>query len=433
MNRLVPLLGLAVLIGISFLLSKNKDKINWKLVGIALLSQFVLGFLALGIPSLGIKAPLYFIFAAANSGMMAILNYTQEGSRFVFGGLLDIDKSSFIFAVQVLPTVVFFSSLMAVLYHFGVMQVIVNVIAKALQKTLGTSGAESLAMAANIFIGQTEAPLAIRPFLLRMTQSELLALMAGGMATIAGGVMAAFVGLLSDKIPNIAGHLLAASVLSAPAAFAIAKILKPETEIPESLGAVPKDVFETKDRNLFEAIARGATEGLKLAANIAAMLIAFIAIIALVDGILGEVGDLIGFSSWGAGLVPDILKVEGPARLSSTLIFGWLFSPMAWLLGIPWSEAPMAAALLGQKTTINEFVAYLSLSQWTEFFSDRTTIIMSYALCGFANFSSIGIVVGGIGSLVPERRSDLAKWGVYAMIAGTFAAFMTAMVAAILI
>ena len=167
--------------------------------------------------------------------------------------------------------------------------------------------------------------------------------------------------------------------------------------------------------------------------SIAAMLIAFIAIIALVDGILGQVGDLIGFSKWGSGLVPDILKADGAVRLNTTLIFGWIFSPMAWLLGIPWSEAPMAAALLGQKTTVNEFVAYLSLSQWTEFFSDRTTIIMSYALCGFANFSSIGIVVGGIGSLVPERRSDLAKWGVYAMIAGTFAAFMTAMVAAILI
>ncbi len=429
----MPVLGLIVFVLIAFLLSKHRKHINYRLVTVGILLQFVFALLVLGIPSLGFNGPLQFIFSAANDAIMNLLAYTVEGSKFLFGDLMDTSKIGFIVAFQVLPTIIFFSTLMAVLYHIGIMQYIVNAIAWVMKKVLNTSGAESLSASANIFVGQTEAPLVIRPFIAKLTQSELFCVMVGGMATVAGGVLAAFVGFLQTRIPDIAGHLLTASVLSAPAALVIAKIMHPETETPETLGEIPDEYTKKKiDGNVIEAAARGATEGLSLALNVAAMLLAFIALIALLDGMFGWFGHVIGFSDWGKALVPEALLKGEEARLSFSLILGWLFSPFAFLMGVPADEMAIAGILLGQKVALNEFVAYVNLSQMMDSLSDRTVLILSYALCGFANFSSIGIQIGGIGGIAPSRKSDLAKFGISAVIGGSLAAFMTASIAALL-
>jgi CNT family concentrative nucleoside transporter len=335
------------------------------------------------------------------------------------------------FAFNVLPTIVFFSSLMTMLYYFGVMQAVVKGIAWVMMRTMGTSGAETLSAAGNIFLGQTEAPLLIKPYVAGMTMSELMAVMTGGFATVAGGVMAAFVGMLIFYFPDIAGHLMAASVMSAPAALVFAKIMYPETEEPATRGSL-KVAVEKIDANVIDAAARGAGEGLHLAMNVGAMLLAFIALIALLNALIGWIGGVTNLTD-----VFQSIGWLGPAQaLSLDSILGWIFAPLAWLMGVPWADAPEIGSLLGMKTAVNEFFAYLQLSAMLagdNTLSPRSVVIATYALCGFANFSSIAIQIGGIGGIAPSRRSDLARIGLRAMVAGSLAAFMTATIAGILI
>lgn len=425
--------GLVVLIGIAWALSDNRRQFPIRLVlwGVGL--QFLFCILVLGIPALGFTGPLRFLFEAANHAINATIDFTLSGSRFVFGDLLDTKKFGFVLAVQVLPTIIFIGALMSVLYHIGLMQKVTHFFAVIMQKTMKTSGAETLAASANIFVGQTEAPLIIKPFVAGMTRSELLCVMVGGMANTAGGVMAAFVGMLRDRSPDIAGHLLTASILSAPAALLITKTMMPETKTPETYGRIPKESNNSPHANVIDAAASGASEGLTLALNVAAMLIAFIALIAMINGLLGAFGLWIGFPAWGSNLVPAALVKSGEANLSLQLFMSWIFSPLAWTLGIPWSEAPIAGALLGEKTVLNEFVAYIHLSELSGHLSDRSFIIMSYALSGFANFSSIAIQIGGIAPLAPSRRGDLARLGIRAVIGGTLATLMTAAVVGVFI
>ena len=418
MERLISLVGLAVLIGLAWLISNNKRKFPLRLVLWGVSLQFIFCLLVLGIPALGIPGPLMFIFTAANAAINATIDFTLEGSRFVFGDLLDTKKLGFILAVQVLPTIIFIGALMSVLYHIGLMQKVCHFFAVIMQRTMKTSGAETLAAAANIFVGQTEAPLIIKPFVARMTQSELLCVMVGGMANTAGGVMAAYVGLLRDRMPDIAGHLLTASVLSAPAALLIAKVMYPETTKPETFGKIPRDSNKTPHANIIDAAASGASEGLTLALNVAAMLIAFIALIALVNAVLTGFGTWIGFTE---------------TKLTLQWLMGWIFMPLAFLVGIPVQDIHTAGALLGEKTILNEFVAYIHLSEQAGTLSDRGFIILTYCLSGFANFSSIAIQIGGIAPLAPERRGDLARLGIRAVIGGTLATLMTGAVVGLFI
>jgi CNT family concentrative nucleoside transporter len=418
MERLISLLGLAALIGIAWLCSNNKKKFPVRMVLWGVSLQVIFCLLVLGIPALGIKGPLLFVFTAANAAVNATIDFTLEGIRFVFGDLLDTKKNGFIFVVQVLPTIIFIGALMSVLYHIGIMQRVCHFFAIIMQKTMKTSGAETLAAAANIFVGQTEAPLIIRPFVARMTQSELLCVMIGGMANTAGGVLAAYVGLLRDRMPDIAGHLLTASILSAPAALLITKVMYPETSKPDTYGKIPKDATNSPHANAIDAAAGGAAEGLTLALNVAAMLIAFIALIALVNAILTWFGGFVGFSE---------------TKLTLQWLLGWAFMPLAWLVGIPASDLHAAGALLGEKTILNEFVAYMHLSEQSGTFSDRGFIILSYCLSGFANFSSIAIQIGGIAPLAPERRGDLARLGIRSVIGGTLATLMTGAVVGLFI
>jgi CNT family concentrative nucleoside transporter len=313
------------------------------------------------------------------------------------------------FAFRALPTIIFFSSLMAVLYHFGIIQVFVKWIAKAMQKTMGTSGSETLSVSANIFVGQTEAPLIVRPFIQQMTKSELMAVMTGGFATVAGGVLAIYVMWLTD-IPGIAGHLLAASVMSAPGALVVAKIIYPETESSETMGDLKINI-EQKSTNAMEALGDGATSGLKLAANVAAMLVAFVSLVAMINYLLGFAGT------------------------SMESILGFIFKPLAWTMGVPWSEAGTLGTLMGKKIVFTELIAYGDLKELmsTGAITDRTAIIASYALCGFANFGSIGIQLGGIGGMAPERKKDLAKLVTKAMVGGALASWLTATIAGLLI
>lgn len=404
MERLISFVGLLLMVGIAFLLSDAKKKINWKTVGAGLALQLTLGLLIL--KTSGGQA----VFEGARAFFTGILAYTNEGSKFIFGSLMETNRFGFIFFVMVLPTIIFMSSLMSILYHIGVMQIVIKGTAKVMIKVMGTSGAESLSTAANIFAGQTEAPLVVKPFINSMTRSELMALMTGGMATVAGGVLAAYVGMGID-----AGHLLAASVMSAPAALVCAKILVPEIEASKTKGEVNLTLPNTT-ANLIDAASAGAAEGVKLAINVGAMLLAFIALIALVNGTLGWFGELLGYPG-----------------LSLELITGYLFSPIAFIMGVPWEDAFNVGTLLGKKLIINEFVAYLDLQAMIPELSERSTIISTYALCGFANFSSIAIQVGGIGTLAPERRQDLALLGIKSLIGGTLACFMTASIAGIFI
>ncbi len=434
MERLTSLMGLIFFFALAYSLSSHRSSLNKRVIGWGIGLQLILALLILGVPALGFDGPLRFLFDFANDAVRAILAYTDEGSRFIFGDLIDQEKSGFIFAFRVLPTIIFMASFMAVLYHLRVMQKVVWVMAIIMQKLMGTSGAESLSVAANVFVGQTEAPLVIRPFLKNMTRSELMAVMTGGMATVAGGVLAAYVELLNERLPEIAGHLLTASFMSAPAALAIAKLMVPEEKTPETLGSIPESMNEKTYSNTVEAAAVGASDGMKLALNVAAMLLAFIALIALVNGVLEALGTWIQFDQWGQSMVPQVLLAEdGKAVLSFELILGYLFAPFAWLMGVPWSESLVAGSLLGEKIVLNEFVAYLHFSNIADQFSDRSVVILSYALCGFANFSSIAIQIAGIGSLEPGRTSDLAQLGMKSVIGGSLAAFSTATIAGLLI
>lgn len=427
MDKVISFLGIFIILFLASLFGwKHRAKYNWKTIGWGMLLQFIIAVLVLGIPAMGFQGPLKPIFNWANDVVIALLNFTNRGSEFVFGPLMSSDKmGGFIFAVQVLPTIIFISSLTAILYHLGVLQKVVSGIAWIMQKTMQTSGAESLSTAANIFVGQTEAPILVKPYIATMTRSELFAVMVGGMATVAGGVLAAYVGLLKDRVPDIAGHLITMSVLAGPATLVISKLMMPETKKSETLG-VKVDSGEKIDSNVIEAAARGAAEGLSLALNVAGMLIAFIALIYLANGMLAWLGDLIHFQSWAQNIVPNYFVQKNETQLSLQIIFSWIFAPMAWIMGIPWSECGVAGAILGEKVALNEFVAYLHLSSISSQLSDRTVLILSYALCGFANFSSIAIQIGGIGGMAPSRKSDIANMGLLCIIGGSLTSFMTA-------
>lgn len=406
MERLISVLGLFTMVAIAFALSTDRKAINWKTVGSGLALQVFFGLIIL-------KTDIgHGIFDSAKVFFSGILSYTTEGSRFIFGPLTNVPKIGFIFFVIVLPTIIFMSSLMSVLYHIGIMQYLIKGSAWMMMKVMGTSGAESLSAAANIFAGQTEAPLVVKPYINTMTKSEIMSLMTGGMATVAGGVLAAYVGMGID-----AGHLLAASVMSAPAALVCAKLLVPETEVSQTRGDVTMKIEKTTV-NIIDAAAGGAGDGLKLAMNVGAMLLAFIALIAMVNGLLGWVGGLFSYPEF-----------------SLELISGYLFSPIAWLMGVPWADAFNVGVLLGKKLIVNEFVAYLDLQELVKegALSERAVTISTYALCGFANFSSIAIQIGGIGSIAPKRKKDLARLGMRSLIGGTLACFMTACIAGIFI
>ncbi len=429
MEKYISLLGIAIQILICYALSTNRKAINWRLVGMGLGLQMLFAYLII------VTEPGKAFFGVMNDIIVTILNFTSQGARFVFGNLADAGAEKgigFCFATQVLPTIVFFSAFMTVLYHLGIMQKLVYAIAVVMQKTMKTSGAESLSAAANIFVGQTEAPLVIKPFVGKMTLSELNCIMVGGMATIAGGVMAAYVGMMQKNFPAIAGHLMAASVMSAPAALVFAKIMVPETEVPETSGSCELKV-ENIDQNVIDAAARGASEGMSLAINVAAMLIAFIALIAMGNAAWQLVCQWIA-----AGTALDLSAINTLEKL-----MGWVNAPLAWIMGIPTKDLLVAGQLLGEKTVLNEFVAYAHLGEIVNgtfmrdgvqvVIDDRTKVILTYACCGFANFGSIGIQLGGIGGLAPHRRGDLANLGIRALIAGTFASYQTANIAGILV
>lgn len=404
LERFMSVVGLFSMVAIAYGLSTHKKHINWKMVIKGVGIQIVFALIILK-TSFGLN-----VFEGARYFFNELLAFSNEGSKFIFGELANSNRFGFVFVTMVLPTIIFMSSLMSVLYHIGIAQYLIKGVALIMVKVLGTSGAESLSAAANIFVGQTEAPLVIRPYINQMTRSELMSLMTGGMATVAGGVFAAYVGMGIN-----AGHLLAASVMSAPAALIIGKILVPETENSSTYGEVKMKVEKTTV-NIIDAAAGGAAEGIKLSLNVAGMLLAFIALIALLNGILSTFGAWIGFPS-----------------LSLELITGYLFSPFAILLGVPFDEAIAVGSLLGKKTIVNEFVAYLDLQTLKSTLSERSVVISTYALCGFANISSIAIQIGGIGTLAPSRKSELAELGIKSLIGGTLACFMTACIAGILL
>ena len=417
------LFGLAVLLGIAWLFSNNKRAVDWKLIGTGITLQVAFAALVLLVP--GGRD----VFDWLGQGFVKILSFVNEGSSFIFGSLLDVPKNGFIFAFQVLPTIIFFSALMGVMYHLGVMQAIVKVMAWAITKVMRVSGAETTSVCASVFIGQTEAPLTVRPYIPKMTQSELITMMIGGMAHIAGGVLAAYVGMLGGGDPVAqafyAKHLLAASIMAAPATLVIAKMLVPETGVPLTRGTVKMEVEKTSS-NIIDAAAGGAADGLKLALNIGAMLLAFIALIALINAPLTWLGDVTGLAT----------ALGKPTNLAT--IFGYLLAPIAWVIGTPWADATTVGSLIGQKLVINEFVAYMDLSKIINgqvpgvSLSAEGSLIATYALCGFANFSSIAIQLGGIGGLAPDRRQDLAKFGLRAVLGGTIATLMTATIAGVL-
>ncbi len=445
-QRLVSLLGLLVLIGIAWVLSVDRTDVPWRVLGWGLGLQLLFAVFIL-------KTPMgEALFAGLNDVIVALLGFTVEGARFLFGNLVydnipvgtgvagtnepiqpiagTVAGAGAYFAFNVLPTIIFFSSLMTVLYHIGVMQWAVKGVAWVMMRTMGTSGAETLSAAGNIFVGQTEAPLMIKPFVERMTMSELMAIMTGGFATVAGGVMAAYVGMLVAFFPDIAGHLMAASVMSAPAALAVAKLMYPEKEEPETGSTLKVDV-ETPDVNVIDAAARGAGEGLHLALNVGAMLLAFIALIALLNALLGWTAGYVGLT----GLLETWGVLGSGQEITLELLLGWLLAPLAWIMGVPWHDAVTVGSLMGIKTVVNEFLAFLQLAELLAdgALSPRSVIIATYALAGFANFASIAIQLGGIGGIAPPRRHDLSRLGLRAMIAGTLAAFMTATVAGMLL
>lgn len=436
------LLGMAAIVGISYAFSNHKKQVNWRLVGTGLTLQFVLAiFILKGRDMAEYWAPLGWpkdFFSWVSSFFVIVLDFTTEGAEFIFGDLalspgMDDSLGNF-FAFQVLPTIIFFASLTAILYHYGILQRLVQYMAKGMQKLMGTSGAESLSVISNIFVGQTEAPLVVEPYIKKMTKSELLAVMTGGMATIAGGVMAAYVQMLGNSYAQAQGvsldvgrlmfaeQLLGASLMAAPAALVIAKILYPEVGEPDTTGDVQVDI-EKIDANGIDAAASGAATGLKLAANVGAMLLAFIALLAMGNYFLEGFGEITRINT----LIPeDSLRIE--------TLLGWILAPVAFIVGVPWADAVNMGSLLGTKIVLNEFVAYLQLSDMVGdgTLTPKTITMATFALCGFANFSSIAIQIGGIGGLAPSRKSELAQFGLKAVLAGTLANLMTATIAGML-
>ena len=431
------LFGLAVLLGIAWLFSNNKRAVDWRLVATGVALQIVFASFVL-MTSWGST-----IFEGLGAIFVKLIGFTNEGSKMILGGLADQGKYGFIFIFHALPTVIFFASFMAVLYHLGVMQWVVKMMAMAITKVMKVSGAETTSVCASVFIGQTEAPLTVRPYINRMTDSELLTMMIGGMAHIAGGVMAVYIGMLAgtDVLQQqlYAKHFLAASIMAAPATLLIAKILIPETGTPLTGGKVTLHV-ERESKNVIDAAAAGASDGMKLAINIAAMLLAFVALIAMLNAIIGWFGDLHvpGYQSLNMMLNDGAIGEAQKVKLNLGLILGYVLAPIAWVIGIEWKDAVIAGGLIGQKVVLNEFIAYLQLSQTPVgagpgAISEHSRLILTYALCGFANFASIAIQIGGIGGLAPERRADLARFGLRAVLGGSIATLMTATIAGVLI
>ncbi|PGT92005.1 NupC/NupG family nucleoside CNT transporter [Bacillus sp. AFS040349] len=413
MNFLWGIMGIVFILGIAFLFSNNKKAINYRTVLGGLAIQILFAFIVLKW-ELGQKALNWL-----STKIQDITSYTNEGVTFLFGGLIGNEGIGFIFAFQVLTVIIFFSSLISVLYYVGIMQWVVKIIGGGLSKLLGTSKSESMSAAANIFVGQTEAPLVIRPYIAKMTQSELFAVMTGGLASVAGSVL---IGYSLMGVPL--EYLLAASFMAAPAGLIMAKIMIPETKnaveaqtaaTAESALSEEIDDKEDEPANVIDAAARGASDGLGLALNVGAMLLAFIALIALVNGMLGGVGGWFGFES-----------------LSLEMILGWVFAPIAFMIGVPWAEALQAGSFIGQKIVLNEFVAYAAFTPEMANLSDKTNIVISFALCGFANFGSLAILLGGLGGLAPSRRPDIAKLGVRCVIAGALASLLSAAIAGML-
>lgn len=479
LDRGVSLFGIVALVGIAWLISERRRDVNWRPVAWGVGLQLLFGAVVL--------SPLLsgFFYTVVDGAVNQMLAWSGEGATFLFGTIQpheivvngestlfagEVSPPLMTFAFWILPTIIFFSAVMSVLYHLGVMQLLVRGVAWVMVYTMGTSGAESLSAAGNIFVGQTEAPLLVRPFIDKMTRSELMAVMVGGFATVSGGVMGAYVGFL-QSVPNIAGHLVVASIISAPAALAIAKVIVPETEESVTAGEVKVD-FERSASNVMEAAANGATDGMKLALNVAAMLIAFVALVAMFDWFVGWVpvalcdggGVAAGYTctvpasevvgglqaasdSLGAGGVPvttsqvAVVAVDlqaGVAQIASepltlSRVFGVLFAPIAFLMGVPLSEAFVVGRLLGDKIMLTEFIAYMNLGELIHakdaVLSERSAVIASYALCGFANFASIGVQLGGIGGIAPRRMGELASLGLRAMFGGVIAACMTGAVA----
>ncbi len=434
------ILGITVLVFIGFLLSSKRRKINWALIVKGLIIQVLF---ALAILKIGFVRSL---FDWLSEKFVVLLGFTREGAEFLFGGLIsDTESFGYIFAFQVLPTVIFFSALTSLMFYYGILQKIVYGFAWIMKRTMKLSGAESLAAAGNVFLGQTESPLLVKPYIGKMTLSELLCLMSGGMATIAGGVLAAYIGFLGGtevaQQVFFAKHLLAASVMSAPAAVVAAKLLLPETE------KVNEDMTIEQSRigtNALEAISNGTTEGLKLAVNVGAMLLVFLAFIAFANSIFGFIGDphqlVVGDSVWinYPGFNDWVARISNGRydQFSLQFILGYSLAPITWLMGVDSRDMVLVGQLLGEKTILNEFVAYVSLGemkQAAEFASPKSIIIATYILCGFSNFASIGIQIGGIGSLAPDRKADLSKLGFKALIGGTLASLFTAVIVGMLI
>ncbi len=402
MTTLISLVGILILLGIGFIVSKHRSDINWRTIGVAFALQFLIGAFALYFP-VGRS-----VMESVSGGVSGVLSYAQEGINFLFGNLGSASSEGigFVFALQVLPIIIFFSSLVSVLYYIGIMGRVIKIIGGALQWLLGTSRAESMSATANIFVSQTEAPMVIKPFVGKMSNSELFAVMVGGMATVAGSVLAGYVALGVEM-----KYLLAASFMAAPGGFLMAKLLLPETQEIDNHEEVVEQETE-QYANVIDAAAGGASAGLQLAVNIGAMLIAFVALIAMLNGLLGWVGGYIGF--------PD---------LSMQAILGQLFRPVAFILGVPWQESAVAGSMIGQKLVLNEFVAFLSFSEQKAAMSAHTQAVVTFALCGFANFSSIAILLGGLATIAPHRRSDVARMGLRAVTAAFMANLMSAAIA----
>lgn len=420
-------LGMISLIALAYVFSSNRKKINWKTVGAGLSAQLLIAIGVLKVPF--VKSIFEFVGSIFNE----ILNYTAAGSEFLFGNLMNVNSYGYIFVFQILPTIIFFSALTSLLFYLGVIQVIVKGLALLLTKLLKISGAESLSVAGNIFLGQTEAPLMIKAYLERMNRSEILLVMVGGMATVAGGVLAAYIGFLggNDEMLRLqfAKHLLAASVMAAPGAIVISKMLYPQTEEINTSVEVSQDKIGS---NILDAIANGTTEGLKLAANVAAMLLVFVAIIAMLNGILGWIGGFTNLNSWMAANTPY-------QQFSLESILGTVFAPLMWLIGVATEDMMLMGQLLGIKLAASEFVGYIQLAELknaanlTHFTYNKSVIMATYMLCGFANFASIGIQIGGIGSLAPGQRKTLSEFGIKALIGGSLASLLSATMAGMII
>ena len=435
-------IGMASLIFIAFLFSSNRKAINWKTVGIGLAFQLII---AIGVLKVSF---IQSIFEAIGNVFISILKYTQAGSKFLFEGLVvDMDTFGFIFAFQVLPTIIFFSALTSVLFYLGIIQKVVQALAWLLSKALKISGAESLSVAGNIFLGQTEAPLLIKAYLEKMSKSEILLVMIGGMATVAGAVLAAYIGFLGGDDPvlrlTFAKHLLAASVMAAPGAIVISKILYPQTEIVKTEAKVSSEKIGS---NLLDSIANGTTEGLRLAVNVGAMLLVFVAMIAMVNGILGGIAGFDGFTikalkiNWHFTSINEYIALYTPYdKLSLEFLLGYLFAPLMWLIGVSSEDMMLMGQLLGIKLAASEFVGYIQLADLKNVSSDlhlkyeKSIIMATYMLCGFANFASIGIQIGGIGSLAPGQRKQLSRFGMKALIGGTIASLISATIAGMII